>query len=307
MIIFCTGSGAVLHPNKTIYLPITLSPVPNPENLNIIQPHQATRYLGITLGINEIMSNHPNAFTEEITKCGSRLKRWWNRGRTLKGRIQIVRSLIQSILFYKSAIIPLSDTDTQTIAKMLENFILQTMDKKYPYKSIRNSSIKRDWLYVAQEKGGLGYVPVDTIIRTQHLKHETNNIPLYLQPAVELWKLSQHEYCNSPLDLLYTNINGTKYTTNIKKYMPQYWYLGLKRFQQYFHPKPSINQPILVNKYTGSIVNRNPSIFHQHMIQILQAIGLTNIKDFTIETINNNIIWTSYRQIYSKIKRMDKR
>ena len=95
---FCKGSGAQLHPDKTVLMPITLHPIPYSGHFRMLNPSESTRVLGIPMGINDIMTNSQHRFDGDIGKIVARLKKWINRGRTLRGRVIIIRSLIQSYI-----------------------------------------------------------------------------------------------------------------------------------------------------------------------------------------------------------------
>lgn len=295
---FCKGSGAVLHPGKTILMPLSKNPIPYSGPLNMLLPSEVTRVLGIPMGINAIMENQSSRFDTEIEKIVNRLKRWSFRGRTLKGRVTIIRSIIQSVLLYKVSIIPIGGKTIANLHKTFLRFIKKTMNTEEPLSTSRKrGSFNEKWIHVPIKNGGLGYYPLKETIKLLRIKHiiqllthvnleEQEQPPTHLKPIISLMKQSQI-WGKSPQDLFFMKQTGRKNQTNslFWKYIPKWWIENFKLIANdcKFHPNQSAHQPIWDNRFIlykeKPIIQSFPPHLHE-AIRYLNKAQLTHVHDF---------------------------
>ena len=130
---------------------------------------EVTRVWGIPMGINAILENQSSRFDTEIEKTVNRLQRWSFRGRTLKGRVTIIRSVIQSVLLYKVSIIPIGGKTITNLHQTFLRFIKKTMNAEDPLSTSRKrGSFNEKWIHVPIKNGGLGYYPLKETIKPNY-------------------------------------------------------------------------------------------------------------------------------------------
>ena len=117
---FCSNSGAKLHPDKCIGIPAGPAPLTLPNGIKLLGPSEHTTILGIPMGT---AISRQQQVGQVITKMMMKCRKWAHIGRTIEGRITIVRSIILSTIWYVMAAIPTSPNETNKIQATINNFI----------------------------------------------------------------------------------------------------------------------------------------------------------------------------------------
>lgn len=293
---FCAGSGAVLHPGKTVIMPLSLSPSSPHPVFSILQPHETIRVLGIQMGVNAILNNHVSSFAPEFDKVCSRFGLWKNRGRTLIGRVHLVRSLFLSCFMYKSAVIPIGSSSISKLQRAFNRFITKSIADDDPYSSKRKmSGVNSNWISIPTLEGGLGLFPFKHMIEVQRLSRmidmvqalSSGVVPTYLRPSIAVWKQAQHSWCVNPVDLLYVKgLSKSRLFSTTKSKLPLWWQENLMLFIKILHPVSTDvgNMPIWSNRLIlfrqKTIIEKMISIDEIHTCRLLLFLGFNQVKDF---------------------------
>ena len=112
--------------------------------------------LGVTIAHEEVTQKN---YSKIVEKARQILNSWTNRGLSLMGKVQVVNTLVASLLVYKMMVLP---TIPKNIVKSLDNvireFLWNKKKAKIAYKILQNR----------KEQGGLGLV--DLTIKDKSLK-----------------------------------------------------------------------------------------------------------------------------------------
>jgi Reverse transcriptase (RNA-dependent DNA polymerase) len=316
---FCRGTGAQLHPKKTIYIPITGETYNDPTGeLTILQPTQTTRLLGVHLGVEAAKCHYTHAFDTDLEKIEQRLKRWAKRGRTINGRIVILRTMIQSILYFKTSTIVPGQETIDTLEKTFIRFVNQTMDYENPYHHERKMSpINAKWLYLPKSKGGMGLKPIKSTFDTQKIKQMINLIstierqeepPTHFRPIIAIIKI---KYSN-PKDILQLPTHGHA-AKELKDLLPRWWTEAWKLTLTKIANEGPLDETrqiwnnIKITKGNKTLAQRlRRANIHPEHINRLKALGLNHIGNY--RRINANPMatasttWISPRQLLSRIE-----
>ena len=117
---FCKNSGARLHPGKCVAIPTGPAPPRLSNGIRVTNPAESETILGIPMG--QAISREQQvrtAITKMVAKCG----KWKHVGRTIEGKITIVRSIILSTLWYVMAVLPTMQAETKNIQAIVNNYI----------------------------------------------------------------------------------------------------------------------------------------------------------------------------------------
>ena len=120
--------------------------------------HSPVKILGAHFSYDEKSNNELN-FNFKLRKIQTKLDMWNTRHLTLFGRVMIIKTLGLSQIIYSASKFDVPDGTVGTFKKKLFNFIWRKKKDK----------IKRTGLYQDLEKGGIGMVDVDLMLKALRL------------------------------------------------------------------------------------------------------------------------------------------
>ncbi|MFK7981593.1 MAG: reverse transcriptase family protein [Saprospiraceae bacterium] len=196
------ASGSKLHLGKSVGMVYGNLRVQNNMELpyKLLKEGESVKYLGIQMG--------PSLTTEDqvtsvIAQFESVVERWMWRGRTLLGRKIIITIMIESILWYRLAVLPISSRTIQKLEAIVKRFIQRTLNPNdVNGKATKRSPINSNWLYTSVKDGGLGLTPIAIVVQNMRLRRlqrfckESKNITNYphwhpiigiMEEKVPLW------------------------------------------------------------------------------------------------------------------------
>ena len=253
-----------------------------------------------------------------MNKIEQRLKRWAVRGRSLYGRITIIRTMIQSITLYKASSLQIHKPELKKLQSTFRRFINKTMDRDQPFISTRKmSALNEKWIYLESKKGGLGLTPLQATIETMQIKSMLKLIqvieddrgitPTHLRPIIAIWKATRNQYTTKLSDLLLIPTRG-HLMDDLKRQLPIWWYNSFKlSMTKSIERIVDISNPIWENRNivikSKTIGGRlwNISSIHPREIKRIMECGLNHLKDY----IDRNRRWLNPRQLVQKAKSSD--
>ena len=151
-------SGLQLNMKKTkaIWLGKWANSKSNPLGMKWM--HSPVKILGAHFSYDEKSNNELN-FNLKLRKIQTKLDMWNTRHLTLFGRVMIIKTLGLSQIIYSASNFDVPDGTVGTLKKKLFNFIWRKKKDK----------IKRTGLYQDLEKGGIGMVDVDLMLKALRL------------------------------------------------------------------------------------------------------------------------------------------
>ena len=162
---FCTNSGAKLHPNKCIGIPTGPAPRTLPNGIRLLGPTEHTTILGVPMGTS---ISRQQQVGQVITKMMTKCRQWSHVGRTIEGRLTIVRSIILSTIWYVMAALPTTPKETTKIQAVINNFINKKDELEWG-DTARRGNMSNAWFYRSRKQGGWGLPPVLRTIRCRKL------------------------------------------------------------------------------------------------------------------------------------------
>ena len=161
--IYCEGSGARLNRSKckTLYLN-DAKPIPDHPDLVMLASTTPTKYLGILFG-------HCLPDSVQLQILDQRLHNaillWGYRGRTLMGRVLLVKSVVLSILWHFSMVIQIPPTLIRRWQTMVRKYVLcRRLKPEDPHYTLLSASYQFDPL------SGLGIPHIASCLRYQRLR-----------------------------------------------------------------------------------------------------------------------------------------
>ena len=186
------ATGAKINYDKTTVLPINTDETTNlPQEMKIKQRYQTVKILGI-----QFNKNLQRAYTQNWThikeKIAKQIKKLSHRIQSLKGKTQIVNTLILSKTSFLSNIFPI---DLQTTLSIEEQVF------KYFWKN-KQEQIARKTIFLLKNLGGLNLLKPQAHNMAMRIKHilqlkpknntpTSENIATYWL-AVDLYKISKN-------------------------------------------------------------------------------------------------------------------
>ena len=164
--IYCEGSGACLNRSKSkiVYLNNTSDiPALPPQDLILLPSGASQKYLGILFGHRLEDSHQLDILDARINKA---ILQWGFRGRTLMGRVLLVKSVILSILWHFTAVIAVPQKMIRHWQAMVRKYILCRRTKpEDPEYTLLSAAYQYDPLL------GLSIPHISSSIRYQRLRH----------------------------------------------------------------------------------------------------------------------------------------
>ena len=167
-------SGLKFNFQKTEAIGLGSTPKSDIHKINIKVPSGPIKIVGIFF--SQVPSETYNGnFTEKILKIKKLLNVWRQRGLTLIGKIQIIKSLIIPIVMFTCANINTPPHFLQDINQIVYNFLWNGKDK-----------VKRNVLIQNQENGGMKMIDISSMINAQYAQW----VKRYFINNHHTWKLT---------------------------------------------------------------------------------------------------------------------
>ena len=221
--IYCDGSGARLNRTKckTLYLNDS-KPVPTHPDLVMLASTVAAKYLGLLFG-------HRLPDMVQLEQLDKRLHaailQWGFRGRTLMGRVLLVKSVVLSILWHFSMVIKIPPTLIRRWQTAVRKYVLcRRLKPEDPHYTLLSASYQFDPLK------GLGIPHIASCIRYQRLRLLQILITSYKDPkqpwAGLVWQQLSHSlgdfHRNGSYDWLFFDKNQVTTLVDTSG-VPNYW------------------------------------------------------------------------------------
>ena len=118
--------GSLRHSNAQLY------------NMNeFIWSNEDINVLGVTIAHDNITDKNYDVL---ITKTHEAIDRWYNRGLTLMGKVQVVNTLVASLFVYKMMVLPYMPIRTiKKVDNMIRNYLWNGKKSKVSYRILQNS------------------------------------------------------------------------------------------------------------------------------------------------------------------------
>ena len=253
---YCKTVGMKLNLNKTVIIALANHDNVREEIKNypilqklLLSQDESTKFLGIQVGtkVSNEQQFQPlfNNFTQQIQK-------WQYRGRTTTGRVNILKTILQSTLWYKMSLISPSATTMNKLQIISNNFIkgikwTSSNNEEYQHTNI-NKGIGTKWNNIKRNDGGNQIITIKNqllIIRTKiliyTLKQLQNHSTNYYLPEY-FFTLAENPFLKG-WDILLKNINTTKKINIPSKwhqFIPTHW---ISLLETWYQIKPTISKP----------------------------------------------------------------
>ena len=161
--IYCDGSGARLNRSKctTLYLNDS-KPIPTHPDLVMLRTGTHTKYLGLLFGHQLPESTQLHVLD---TRLQTAILKWGFRGRTLMGRVLLVKSVVLSILWHFTPVLTIPPTLITRWQAMIRKYVLcRRLTVDDPEYTLLQASYQFDPLL------GLGIPHIASCIRYQRLR-----------------------------------------------------------------------------------------------------------------------------------------
>lgn len=163
---FCRKTGAVLHPEKCVAIPVTSPETTHlPNGIRILQSGETTNLLGVPIGPNVTREQQ---VTRVLSKMLERCHQWENRARSVQGRGVIATTMILSSLWYVLSALPLNQPEITKIQNVVTNFMNKERDFEIDGK-VKRGQLSKDWYHLEKDRGGWGLPYVVEILETRKL------------------------------------------------------------------------------------------------------------------------------------------
>ena len=254
---YCTAVGMKLNLNKTVIIALSnydkvkeeIKHYPLLENL-LLPENGSTKFLGIQVGTNV---SHELQFQPLYNKFIQLIQKWQYRGRTTTGRINILKTILQSTLWYKMALISPPNNFLNKLQTISNNFIKgikwnSNNSEKYQNVNI-NKGIGTKWNQIKRKDGGTQVITIKNQLMTLRTKiliyiiqqAQLNTTQYYL--AEHFFTLAEQPFLKG-WDILLKNINN-KNNINIptkwKLFIPTHW---IHLLTCWFKLQPTISKPL---------------------------------------------------------------
>ena len=162
---FCRHAGAKLHPGKCVAIPTGPAPLTLTNGITIIGPAEHTTILGVPMGLELSRQQQVGkVIASMMKKCNG----WAHVGRTIEGRVTVVRSIILSTIWYIMAALPIVPSEAKNIQTIVNNFINRKEHAEWGDETIKGN-MSNEWYYRPIKLGGWGLSPVMRTIRSRKL------------------------------------------------------------------------------------------------------------------------------------------
>ena len=164
---FCDVSGAKLNQSKCMTLVLNghLDPgdIDNGGLLNVLATGQPVKYLGVLFGHALPLHHQVTHLNDKFLAC---FQQWGCRARTLQGRKLLVNTVMLSLLWHVTTVLPVPEPMVQGWQSMLNKYVLgRKTDPTARYRPL----LQRTWQY--DPILGLGLPHVASKLRGQRLQH----------------------------------------------------------------------------------------------------------------------------------------
>ena len=252
--IYCNGSGARLNRAKckTLFLNDS-KPIPEHPDLVMMPTQTHTKYLGLLFG-------HNLDDTVQLQLLDHRLHQaillWGFRGRTLMGRVLLVKSVVLSILWHFSFVLQIPPNLVRRWQTMIRKYILcRRLKPTDPHYTLLSATYQFDPLL------GLGIPHIDSCLRYQRLRLLQLLLNNYQDPTQPWAKLVWQQLSQSlgdfhragSQDWLFfdkTQLTNVVNTSQVPKYWIDVW-LHWSRLPWTHRIPNTPNQPITLSQAMG--------------------------------------------------------
>ena len=221
--LYCDGSGARLNRSKCKTLFLNNSkPIPTHPDLVMLPTNTPTKYLGLLFG-------HCLSDTTQLQLLDQRLHRailvWGFRGRTLMGRVLLVKSVVLSILWHFSMVLHIPPNLVRRWQSMIRKYILcRRLKPDDPQYTLLSAAYQFD------PHIGLGIPHIQSCLRYQRLRLLQILLHHYQDPT-QPWARLVWQQLSSSLGDFYRQdshdwlfFDKTQSTTIIDtSHVPTYW------------------------------------------------------------------------------------
>ena len=162
---FSSNSGAKIHPGKCTAIPTGPAPPRLSNGITILQPHQDTTILGIPMGMN---ISRQQQTQRVLAKMIGRCSDLSHVGRTVEGRVNVVRAMALSTILYVLGALPTDLREAKKVQNLVYNFLNNSEEYEWDGPTKRGN-MARQWFHHPAKLGGWGLTPVVRSLRTRKL------------------------------------------------------------------------------------------------------------------------------------------
>ena len=122
---FCKGPGVKLNMSKWVAIPEGRTPPILPNEIKTFAPGEQTTIPGIPFRTRITREEHTR---KVIKRMIERCAQWRHRGRTIKGRVIIVSTVISSAAWYVMSALATFKDEKNRVQRIINKFMHQTQD-----------------------------------------------------------------------------------------------------------------------------------------------------------------------------------
>ncbi|OWZ06370.1 RNA-dependent DNA polymerase [Phytophthora megakarya] len=236
---YSNAAGLTLNSDKTIVMPFQgfdqdLRETLTMDELYVVPDDGSTKLLGISQSPTLPPSTR---FDSLITKMVQRCQLWKYRGRTIRGRAVILRTIVLPLFWYTAAVTPIPKGVVDQVRNLCKSFLFK--ETIAPTSSIKGH-FPEEWLYWPSTKGGLGLPETATFgaalrlctLRdsVQHACHYLK-LPRWFEPAAATFSDCLHG-SGTVFDILYVNMPRTSPAPERWRPMGVFWFTTLQAWRK---------------------------------------------------------------------------
>ena len=315
---FCTHSGARLHPDKCVAIAAGPAPPTLPNGIKILEPSQHTTLLGIPIGTH---TTRQQQTTKVILKLIQRCNNWAQVGRTIEGRITIVRAMLLSTIWYVLGALPTDNTEANKIQRVMNNFLHGATSSEWNGPAKRGH-MTNAWFYRQKRLGGWGLTTITDTLRMRKLSMIRNLLNDEARNVTKPWHafivhmLEEHMqgWCSSWKDITLWNIgdnhsqSGTGNWNALTPWWRQAWTEWLKldcRPQKKSIPRATLMRwPVWQNRILKTNHGLSTTLHYNYSntntrttMSDIRKLGFIKFEDF----MNNNGVMMNQEQFYTTV------
>ena len=162
---FCANSGAKLHPDKCVAIATGQAPPTLQNGIKVLDHEQYTTILGVPMGSS--ITRHQQT-GKVIHKMLATCAKWLHIGRSIEGKVTIVRAMIVSTIWYILGALPTSRTEAEKLQRVVNNYINGAAQSDIGEPAARGN-MSNKWFYIQQHLGGWGLEPIAQTLRVRKL------------------------------------------------------------------------------------------------------------------------------------------
>ena len=162
---FCTNSGAKLHPGKCVAIPTGPAPASLPNGIKVLDPTQHTTILGVPMGTTITRQQQTEKVIHNmLAKCA----KWLHIGRSIEGKVTVVRAMIVSTIWYVLGALPTSENEAEKLQRVVNNYMNGTAQNDLEEPTSKGNMSSK-WFYIQKRLGGWGLESISRTLKVRKL------------------------------------------------------------------------------------------------------------------------------------------